>query len=241
MSTPGERKPRMANNYSQFSEAIEEITPEEAAWINRVLHLDIEDKTDLAQLKKELVLKGDHDLDMWPYFEWALEGKDGSSLWLYSEEGLIEDHLIWFMQAFIRKFRPDFIFSVTGSATCSKPRIGEFGGWWLVISKHDVQGGNTWDATHNAAKEIQARMPDPEKEHLWKRIEARFSSEGLDDHVHGLVSKEASAINNSGLRDQFDYLFKEAGKAWLEGLLDERCPHGKLCTGAGACPACEGG
>lgn len=151
----------MANNYSQFSETIEGLTAEETAWINTVLKLDANDLDDdgtggeRSQLMSELSLEGDHDLDMWPCFEWAIQGKEEPYLWLHSEEGHLDEHLIWFVQAFINKFRPDFIFSVTGSATCSKPRIGEFGGWWLVISKDDVQGGNTWDAAKAAVEALQ--------------------------------------------------------------------------------------
>lgn len=147
----------MANNYSQFSEMIEGLTPEEAEWIETVLGLDFNEEDDLEQLKKELALEGDHDFDMWPYFEWKTEGANKCSLWLYCEEGLNEEHLTWFVQAFINKFRPDFIFSATGAATCSKPRVGEFGGWWLVISKDAVEGGNTWDAAAQCVKGLKAK------------------------------------------------------------------------------------
>jgi len=145
----------MANNYSQFSEMIEDITPEEAEWIETVLGLDTQDESDLEQLKKELALEGDHNFEMWPYFEWKTGGANKCSLWLYSEEGLNDSHLVWFVQAFINKFRPDFIFSATGADTCSKPRCGEFGGWWLVISKDEVVGGNTWDAAQAAVKALK--------------------------------------------------------------------------------------
>lgn len=64
------------------------------------------------------------------------------------------EHLEVFVRAFIRRFRPDYIFSATGAETCSKPRIGEFGGWWLVISKDQTLGGNTWDAARKAVKKM---------------------------------------------------------------------------------------
>lgn len=147
----------MANNYSQFSEMIDNITQEEARWISTVLNLSAEDEDKLQQLKRELGLEpdGGYEFDMWPYFEWQLE--DRNSLWLYSEEGLNEEHLGWFVQAFINKFRPDYIFTATGAATCSKPRIGEFGGWWLVVSRDEIAGGNTWDAAQAEVKAISNR------------------------------------------------------------------------------------
>lgn len=141
----------MTDNYSQFSEMIDAISGEEASWIETVLKLYAEDDVERAQLMKELALEGDVDLDMWPHFEWVI--RDG--LWLYCEEDFTEDHLCWFVQAFINKFRPDMIFSVTGASTCSKPRIGEFGGWWLVISKDEIKGGGSWSSAEEAVEELR--------------------------------------------------------------------------------------
>ena len=62
---------------------------------------------------------------------------------------------------------------------------------------------------------------DASREALWSRVEARFAPEDLDDHVHTLASIEASNINNAGLREQFDYLYDNAGVNWLEELLKE--------------------
>jgi hypothetical protein len=151
----------MANSYWRFSEMIAGITPEEEKWIRDVLSLDPDEGDEEAeQLMKLMSLEGDVDLDGWPNFEWRL--RDGE-LWLHSEEGFTEDHLCWFVRELICRFRPEFVFSVSGSASCSKPRIGEFGGWWLVISKDGVKGGNTWDAAHKDAQEAGLGVDDFEK------------------------------------------------------------------------------
>ena len=119
----------MANNYSQFSEQIlEDVEDEEAA---------------LAFLKDEL---GDvDDLEYWPNFGWMIESNlkdsgDTHSIWLYSDEGCDFNHVMAFVQALIRKFMPDYIFSLTNSDTCSKlrtqdgePRAG--GRRWLMSRK----------------------------------------------------------------------------------------------------------
>ena len=148
----------MANNYSQFSERIEDITSDEAKWIRDVLHFDTSEDEDLTELCKQLGIPNGYDFDgMWPHFDCQLEdeGENKLSLWLYCEEGYTEDHLTMFLQAFIRRFRPDYIMSITGSSTCSKPRIGEFGGWWLVVSKDEVLGGNSWGAAEDAVAKIK--------------------------------------------------------------------------------------
>lgn len=148
----------MADNYSQFSEAIDEITPEEAAWIEKVLRLDAENDEEFGVLQTELGVRHNKAIEYWPDFEWALEGKDKSSLWLYSEEGFTEENLTLFVQAFLRKFRPKAVFKATGSCTCSRLRIGEFGGWWLAVSAKEVRGGNTWDAASQAAEEMRKSL-----------------------------------------------------------------------------------
>lgn len=143
----------MANNYSQFSESIDSLTQQEQEWVRKVLGLDYHDSCDLKLLKEEMNIKDDIDLDTWPFFEWQIQS-DGN-LWLYSEEGYDDNHLAMFVQAYIRKFRPDYIFKATGSCTCSKPRLGEFGGWWLVVSKDTIIGGNTWDAAVDCVKQLE--------------------------------------------------------------------------------------
>lgn len=145
----------MANSYTQFSEQIENITPEQAEWIETVLGLGYDEQavttpeefksvlSDLLNRKVEEL--EDFDPEWWPGFEWSTKGADKGTLWLYCEEGFQENHLTLFVQSFIRKFRPDYIFKLSGACLCSKMLLGEFGGIWLVITKDSILGGSTWD------------------------------------------------------------------------------------------------
>ena len=47
------------------------------------------------------------------------------------------------------------VFTLTWSATCSKPRVGEFGGGWMVIHAGGVEYGNAWDEAKRAASAIK--------------------------------------------------------------------------------------
>jgi hypothetical protein len=145
----------MANNYTQFSEQIDNVTPEQAEWIEKILGFDFDDArfegeeqaraafADLVGVKVE-ELPEELDGDWWPGFEWSTRGAECGSLWLYCEEGYQEDNLVFFVQSYIRRWRPDLIFTLSGACTCSKLRLNEFGGIWLVITKDDVVGGSTW-------------------------------------------------------------------------------------------------
>lgn len=146
----------MANNYTQFSEVIDDIQPEEAEWIKQILSLDIAQEDEKKDLLEMLGLEklDDDDADGWPRFEWDLEDKE-AVLWLYAEEWANTDHLAWFVQAFIKKFRPETIFQATGADYCSKLRVGEFGGWWLVVSKDHILAGNTWQSAREAIESLR--------------------------------------------------------------------------------------
>jgi hypothetical protein len=149
----------MSNSYTFFSEQIEGLTPAAAAWVKMVRALDPEVPEDLEKLMAELDLAADPDeeLDNWPCFE--AEIKDGeTNLWLYSEEGLIDSHLILFVQALFEKFMPDCVFSANFACTCSKPLLGEFGGYWIGISKDSVESGSTWDASLEAVKKLRKQQ-----------------------------------------------------------------------------------
>lgn len=125
------------NNYNQFSEVIDDIKPEEAAWIRSVLTEQGERLWEL--LGREEVLEGG-----WPDFGWALQD-GGSRLWFYSGGEACVENLALFVKAFFKKFRPDGVFKVTGADWCSELMVGEFGGWWMVVTSDGVFGGDTWD------------------------------------------------------------------------------------------------
>lgn len=145
----------MADHYTQFSEIIENVTPEQAEWIETVLGFDFDDPKfdddeqsvaafgDLLGLKVE-ELGDDFDRDWWPGFEWQTRGAEEGNLWLHCDEGYRENNLILFIQSFIKRWQPELVFTLSGACTCSKPRLSEFGGIWLVITKDEVVGGSTW-------------------------------------------------------------------------------------------------
>ena len=143
----------MANNHMYFSEIIYDINREQAKWIEAVLGFDYEEFEDgeaakgaLANLMgletEELV---SIDFEYWPGFAWGLHGTEEGSLWLHDNgESFGLDNLILFVQSLIKKWMPNYIFPMTWAGTCSKSRVGEFGGGWVVISKNRVEYEDTW-------------------------------------------------------------------------------------------------
>jgi hypothetical protein len=141
----------MADHYEQFSEMIEELSLEAQHWARYVLSLDGDE--DRGELYKELgITNDDFDVDCWPSFGHEL--KD-DNLWLFSEDSCNTNHVAFFVQALIKKFMPEYIFSLSSAGTCSKLRVGEFGGGWMVVTRDEIKGGNVWDAIEDAVAEIK--------------------------------------------------------------------------------------
>ncbi len=54
-------------------------------------------------------------------------------------------NVAWLVQKFLKKFRPDQCWSLTYSATCSKPRVGEFGGGAVFVTADTIRWQNAYD------------------------------------------------------------------------------------------------
>lgn len=85
-------------------------------------------------------------------------------LWLHDACGTFDlNFLTLVVQAFIQKWRPDYIFSVTWATTCTKPLVGEFGGGWVIVTKDKIQTGNTWTEINKAMIAIKYEREIGEK------------------------------------------------------------------------------
>lgn len=159
----------MADYYSQFSEGIDGITEKEAEWIQAFLEKEYPADPSLEKERKEWLdarfLNKDEDyLDIWPHFEWEIEkGTAGLYLWLRSDESFSEDHLAGFLRAFLKKFRPKGVVTINVAGTCSKPRVGEFGGSWMAISADHAEFGDTWNSARVAAEKMLEKMKKKRK------------------------------------------------------------------------------
>lgn len=143
----------MADNYTEFSERISDLSSDERRWVEALPTFEKIDAAELATALREYGIDAAaaQDIEMFPDFGSVID-QDGA-WWISAPDGHGDlDHVAIAVQAFIRKFRPDFVFTLTWAATCSKPRIGEFGGGWLVVSKYEMQFGNTWGAAEECAE-----------------------------------------------------------------------------------------
>ena len=148
----------MANHYLQFSEQIDDIPPDGIKWARKVLDFIAEDNdcTEAAEdvLKGLLYIEGNlgTDVEEWPDFKVDI---DVNSIWFHSEEFDNIRNIGMFVQALIKRFMPDYIFSLTWAETCSKPRLGEFGGGCMVVSKDEIKSWNVYSQARQYVEELR--------------------------------------------------------------------------------------
>lgn len=119
----------MANNYIEFSEYVTTKTEAELDWwIKKIEELEAlgelddptEDQEELGQASC--------------YF-----GIEGKSIWVHADEGGNLEVIADIVQMFLKENCPDNSWSMTWAFTCSKPRIGEFGGGGVFVTAESQQ------------------------------------------------------------------------------------------------------
>jgi len=156
----------VANNYLQFSEVIPHLTEEEEAWLQEQLEVvyvfgdreyteeRIPDELDEApdwegcRAWRDLEeYNPDSDEPVGFQYEFCEPDTDelGRHLWIYAEEWGYPSRVAHLVRKFLKTFRPDEFWALTYAATCSKPRIGEFGGGAAFVTAAEIQCQDAWD------------------------------------------------------------------------------------------------
>ena len=126
----------MANNYRSFSEMLALNTDAEREWCKSYLK-DLGDTEDGTE------------------FGYAFEDQ---GLWVFTEEYGNVDRVADLVQEFFKEFRPDGIFTLSWSDTCSKPRLGEFGGGAVCVTRNTVEWMTTDDWLTDKQKGHEAEL-----------------------------------------------------------------------------------
>jgi hypothetical protein len=150
----------MADNYTQFSDALELDNVEQVAWFRKQLDGAMLDRLRNYELEhaggkirkprwaKDSVL-ADHILagsECGIDFEFIGPDAPGRySIVFYNEESGDVDAVAVIVQAYLTKFAPKRCFGICWAATCNRPRIGEFGGGAIFVTAKGVEYINTFE------------------------------------------------------------------------------------------------
>ena len=170
----------MADQYLHFSETLDNLTKPEADWLagqleciavtNEKTYLLEELPEDVAQ--EDVTYRGPRfladakQIDIWggePDFCWSFRDKQehfrrGPHLWLYSEGYGSIDQVVLLIRKFLKRFRPNDVWTLTYAASCSKPRVGEFGGGAVIVTAKRVRWHDSGAIAANAAKRWRRRV-----------------------------------------------------------------------------------
>lgn len=206
----------MADNYLQFSESLDSLTLEEAAWLREQLAED-----PFANCPRFLLDFADREADDTDYgFQYDLHGdSQDHHVWISAEERGDVERVAHLVQKFLRRFRPDQCWSLTYAATCSKLRIGEFGGGAMFVTTDDIRWNDSYDFVEEQRKAFERRRQH-DRRLIRKAEDLKIEPEQLDEAVHEAAAAAVAAINNAGIEDQVTYLIEQFGVEETEKILD---------------------
>jgi hypothetical protein len=183
----------MADNYLQFSESLDSLAPEEADWLREQLGED-----PLVHCPRFLLDLADRETDDTDYgFQHDFQGDlQDSHLWISAEERGDVERVAHLVQKFLRRFRPDQCWSLTYATTCSKLRLGEFGGGAVFVTTDDIHWNDSYDFVEEHQKAFERRQHDLRL--IRKAEELGIRPERFDEAVHEAAAGVAASINNAG-------------------------------------------
>jgi len=116
----------MANNHTQFSEVIPCETKEQMQWLEEML---------------ATAVRIDDEEEGYPVCDL---GRKADGIWVHSSDWGDLEALVGVVCAFQQRFQITEPWSLTWADTCSRPRIGEFGGGAVVVCKGEAEWLHTW-------------------------------------------------------------------------------------------------
>ena len=149
----------MANNYLQFSEFLDLDSATQADWFEHQLAeiVVIDDKEWPVEEAPEFDAYAYRGLRFLRDYEgdpagdpcdldFQMEFRDDAAIhvWFYAEESGDPGKVAHLVQKFLKEFAPDQYWSLTYATTCSKPRIGEFGGGAVFVTANGIFTHNSY-------------------------------------------------------------------------------------------------
>lgn len=119
----------MTETYTRWASVLSDLTPDEAVWI--AANIDRADTAWSNESGKALFT-----------YRWT---ESSRSLLFYSDDDSDLEATGEFLTAFIKLFRPDFVFTIEYAKFCLKTVPGEFGGGVLVASRLGYEVVTTYE------------------------------------------------------------------------------------------------
>lgn len=165
---------KVANNYTQWCIGIEFASQEEKQWFMKTVdkmreYSDIfsanldkqenpEDYEQMEKLKEDLgiVAQTFDEMREFVSFDVSYASKDGKEIaYLESEEAADPAEVEYLLQAYLQKFHPTEMISLSWASWCDKSRVNEFGGGGVLITADGIHHMNSWEWLEEKEQEIK--------------------------------------------------------------------------------------
>ena len=155
----------MSNCYTAFSASFAIRSPEELEWweaVESTQNAGAEyGRTVLQRLGIEWNNQMEYILEnfphLWPSFTLEVH-EEAQLVRLYAEESSDFEILACIMQACLRRFRPQEVFSLTWADYCDKPVLGGFGGGVLVVTADEIITETSGETQERLSREALQRV-----------------------------------------------------------------------------------
>jgi hypothetical protein len=138
----------VADNYLLFAESLEDLTPQEEAWLAEWLASNDDASHESA---------GDDDGESSGIeFEFYGEQPGSRCLKLYAIEAGDPEAAAQLVKEFLRRFRPQASFGLSWCASCSKMRDGDFGGGAVLVTAERIEAWSSGEWLFERVRAFQA-------------------------------------------------------------------------------------
>lgn len=168
----------MADNYLEFSETLDALTPEEATWLRHQLEMIAvidgteypEDDDAVRNRETDPSFQGPRFLQDYEDlcddadeqgFHVQFQAGDSNYAWFSADEHGDADRLAHLIQKFLKRFRPDQCWSLSYATTCSKLCAGEFGGGAVFVTADEIK----WQSSYAFVEQQRAAFKQNRKSH----------------------------------------------------------------------------
>lgn len=151
----------MANNYLQFAKSICNLTSEERAWFEEALREPEEGAEEGQETRPWFDEEG--------HLSFSYTFPDDTTLHLYAEDSGNVDAAADLICAFLKRFRPRDVETLTWATTCSKMRDGEFSGGAVAVTAEAIWAfsADEWARQREDEFREQGTLSDLIKEMGW--------------------------------------------------------------------------
>lgn len=151
----------MADYYTHISTMIDDPTVAEREWWKRAIELverfrgdEVTEETykDLLPDEVQIIKAAENDGSI----DWGIHSVVDKNVWFSDEDGVPNiDGLANLIQIFHQRFRPQGIHTFRWAETCSKPRLGAYGGGVFAITAKEVKTMNVSQAEEIAVRSFK--------------------------------------------------------------------------------------